>query len=138
MTLSLTIFLAYSPILAATFVSALAAAKEEQRAQQQNGDGDGEASHERISREDLDVSLRYIRMVNRRLGGISALLYAAGRGGEAESRGENTSTIAVPEQVRRPVPEDQGRPQDPQGGLELVLQDTDIITKFCATIKEGA
>jgi hypothetical protein len=37
------------------------------------------------------------------IGGISALLYAAGRGGEAESRGENTSTIAVPDQVRRPV-----------------------------------
>jgi hypothetical protein len=37
------------------------------------------------------------------IGGIAALLYAAGRGGEAESRGENTSTIAVPEQVRRPV-----------------------------------
>jgi SAM-dependent methyltransferase len=27
-----------------------------------------------VSREDLDVSLRYIRMVNRRLGGVSALL----------------------------------------------------------------
>lgn len=37
------------------------------------------------------------------IGGIAALLYAAGRGGQAESRGENTSTIAVPEQVRRPV-----------------------------------
>lgn len=37
------------------------------------------------------------------VGGIAALLYAAGRGGEAESHGEDTSTIAVPEQVRRPV-----------------------------------
>lgn len=37
------------------------------------------------------------------IGGIAALLYAAGRGGEAESRGQDTSTIAVPDQVRRPV-----------------------------------
>lgn len=37
------------------------------------------------------------------IGGAAALLYAAGRGGEAESRGEDTSTIAVPDQVRRPV-----------------------------------
>lgn len=37
------------------------------------------------------------------IGGLGALLYAAGRGGEAESHGENTSTIAVPDQVRRPV-----------------------------------
>ena len=37
------------------------------------------------------------------IGGVAALLYGAGRGGEAESGGENTSTIAVPEQVRRPV-----------------------------------
>ena len=37
------------------------------------------------------------------IGGVAALLYGAGRGGEAESGGENTSTIAVPDQVRRPV-----------------------------------
>ena len=37
------------------------------------------------------------------IGGLAALLYGAGRGGEAESHGENTSTIAVPDQVRRPV-----------------------------------
>lgn len=42
------------------------------------------------------------------IGGIAALLYGAGRGGEAESGGEDTSTIAVPDQVRRPV-----RPTEP-------------------------
>lgn len=42
------------------------------------------------------------------IGGVAALLYGAGRGGEAESSGENSSTIAVPDQVRRPV-----RPREP-------------------------
>lgn len=37
------------------------------------------------------------------VGGIAALLYGAGRGGQAESEGQNTSTIAVPDSVRRPV-----------------------------------
>lgn len=37
------------------------------------------------------------------IGGLAALLYAAGRGGEAESQGVDTSTIAVPDQVRRPA-----------------------------------
>jgi hypothetical protein len=37
------------------------------------------------------------------VGGVVALLYAAGRGGEAESEYVDTSTIAVPEEVRRPV-----------------------------------
>ncbi len=37
------------------------------------------------------------------VGGVVALLYAAGRGGEAESEHVDTSTIAVPDEVRRPV-----------------------------------
>lgn len=37
------------------------------------------------------------------VGGIAALLYGAGRGGQAESEGEDSSTIAVPDSVRRPV-----------------------------------
>ncbi len=37
------------------------------------------------------------------VGAIAALLYAAGRGGQAEREGRDTSTIAVPEQVRRPA-----------------------------------
>jgi hypothetical protein len=37
------------------------------------------------------------------IGGIGALLYGAGRGGEAESHPQDTSTIAVPDQVRRPA-----------------------------------
>jgi hypothetical protein len=37
------------------------------------------------------------------VGGIAALLYGAGRGGQAESTGQNTSTIAVPDTVRLPV-----------------------------------
>lgn len=35
------------------------------------------------------------------VGALTALLYAAGRGGEAESQGQDTSTIAVPDSVRR-------------------------------------
>ncbi len=37
------------------------------------------------------------------LGGFIALLYAAGRGGQAERGATNTSTIAVPDEVRRPA-----------------------------------
>lgn len=35
------------------------------------------------------------------IGAIGALLYAAGRGGSAESEAVDTSTIAVPDTVRR-------------------------------------
>lgn len=35
------------------------------------------------------------------IGAIAALLYAAGRGGQAESGNDDTSTIAVPDQTRR-------------------------------------
>ena len=35
------------------------------------------------------------------VGGLAALLYGAGRGGEAESEGVDTSRIAVPDEVRR-------------------------------------
>lgn len=37
------------------------------------------------------------------IGSVAALLYAAGRGGVGEREGSNTSTIAVPDSVRRPV-----------------------------------
>lgn len=37
------------------------------------------------------------------MGTVAALLYAAGRGGRSEEEGEDTSTIAVPDSVRRPV-----------------------------------
>lgn len=37
------------------------------------------------------------------IGGLIALLYAAGRGGAADSAAENTSTIEVPDEVRRPA-----------------------------------
>lgn len=37
------------------------------------------------------------------IGGVAALLYAAGRGGQADAHGEDTSTIAVPDQTRRPA-----------------------------------
>jgi hypothetical protein len=37
------------------------------------------------------------------IGGLTALLYAAGRGGIADAAPENTSTIGVPDEVRRPV-----------------------------------
>ena len=37
------------------------------------------------------------------IGGIAALLVAGGRGGQAELEGQDTSTIAVPENVRLPV-----------------------------------
>ncbi|MDP9405556.1 MAG: hypothetical protein M3O86_02995 [Actinomycetota bacterium] len=37
------------------------------------------------------------------IGGVIALLYAAGRGGQAERGATNTSTIAVPDEVRRPA-----------------------------------
>jgi hypothetical protein len=46
------------------------------------------------------------------LGGVVALLYAAGRGGEAESEPVNTSTIAVPDQTRLPV----RTPDETRGG----------------------
>lgn len=35
------------------------------------------------------------------IGGVAALLYAAGRGGQADAGGDDTSTIAVPDQTRR-------------------------------------
>lgn len=37
------------------------------------------------------------------VGVIAALLYAAGRGGEAEGDRQDTSRIAVPDNVRRPA-----------------------------------
>lgn len=37
------------------------------------------------------------------VGGLAALLYAAGRGGQAETEAVDTSTIAVPDNVRRPA-----------------------------------
>ena len=37
------------------------------------------------------------------IGGLAALLYAAGRGGQEDARPQNTSTIAVPDEVRRPA-----------------------------------
>ena len=44
------------------------------------------------------------------VGGIGALLYAAGRGGQAESETRDTSTIAVPDVVRRPARQRGGNP----------------------------
>ncbi len=35
------------------------------------------------------------------IGGIAALLYAAGRGGQTDTHVEDTSTIAVPDSTRR-------------------------------------
>lgn len=35
------------------------------------------------------------------IGGFAALLYAAGRGGQADTAAEDTSTIAVPDETRR-------------------------------------
>lgn len=35
------------------------------------------------------------------IGGVAALLYAAGRGGQADAGSDDTSTIAVPDQTRR-------------------------------------
>ena len=35
------------------------------------------------------------------IGGVAALLYAAGRGGQADAHPQDTSTIAVPDQTRR-------------------------------------
>ena len=35
------------------------------------------------------------------IGGLGALLYAAGRGGDAEAENVDTSRIAVPDSVRR-------------------------------------
>lgn len=37
------------------------------------------------------------------IGGVAALLYAAGRGGSAESEVIDSSTIAVPDSTRRPA-----------------------------------
>lgn len=37
------------------------------------------------------------------VGGLAALLYAAGRGGQAETEVVDTSTMAVPDTVRRPA-----------------------------------
>ena len=37
------------------------------------------------------------------IGGVAALLYAAGRGGSAEREVLDSSTIAVPESTRRPA-----------------------------------
>ncbi len=37
------------------------------------------------------------------VGIVTALLYAAGRGGQAEREGQDTSTIGVPDTVRRPA-----------------------------------
>jgi hypothetical protein len=39
------------------------------------------------------------------VGGIIALLYAAGRGGQMESETRNTSLVAMPDTVRNPVRE---------------------------------
>ncbi|MPZ74496.1 MAG: hypothetical protein GEU74_14945 [Nitriliruptorales bacterium] len=53
----------------------------------------------------LAVTFGIVVMVDRAsgtlIGGIAALLYGAGRGGQAEAEGEDTSTIAVPDTVRR-------------------------------------
>ena len=35
------------------------------------------------------------------IGGVAALLYAAGRGGQADAQPQDTSTIAVPDETRR-------------------------------------
>lgn len=35
------------------------------------------------------------------IGALAALLYAAGRGGQADTTAEDTSTVAVPDQTRR-------------------------------------
>ncbi|MBA2529979.1 MAG: hypothetical protein H0V19_08480 [Euzebyales bacterium] len=45
------------------------------------------------------------------IGGLIALLYAAGRGGEADREEVDTSTIAVPDDVRRPA---RSRPAAPE------------------------
>lgn len=37
------------------------------------------------------------------IGAVAALLYAAGRGGQADVDSDDTSTIAVPDQTRRPA-----------------------------------
>jgi polyferredoxin len=53
----------------------------------------------------LAVAFGVVVMVDRAsgalIGGLAALLYGAGRGGQAESEGEDTSTIAVPDETRR-------------------------------------
>jgi len=40
------------------------------------------------------------------VGGIIALLYAAGRGGQMETQPSNTSLVAMPDTVRHPVREE--------------------------------
>ena len=47
------------------------------------------------------VMMLYDRSSAAVIGAIAALLYAAGRGGSAESEAVDTSTIAVPDNVRR-------------------------------------